>query len=46
MFYLNGLPLKLMGANRHQDYKGLGNALPDALHVNDIRLLKEMGAGK
>ncbi|HSC38314.1 MAG TPA: hypothetical protein VLD19_10595, partial [Chitinophagaceae bacterium] len=33
-FYLNGQPLKLMGANRHQDYKGLGNALPDALHVN------------
>jgi len=43
-FYLNGQPLKLMGTNRHQDYKGLGNALPDALHVNDVRLLKEMGA--
>lgn len=43
-FYLNGRPLKLIGANRHQDYKGMANALPDALHEDDMRLLKEMGA--
>jgi len=43
-FYLNGKPLKLIGANRHQDYPGMANALPDALHQNDIALLKAMGA--
>jgi len=42
-FILNGKPLKLMGANRHQDFKGLGYALPDALHANDIQMLKDMG---
>ncbi|RZK39788.1 MAG: DUF4982 domain-containing protein [Pedobacter sp.] len=42
-FYLNGKALKLMGANRHQDYPGLGNALPDEIHVADLKLLKEMG---
>ena len=40
---LNGQPLKLIGVNRHQDYPGLGNALPDRLHVRDIELIKEMG---
>ena len=43
-FYLNGKPLKLIGANRHQDYKGMGNAVPDAIHERDIALLKAMGA--
>jgi beta-galactosidase len=43
-FYLNGKAIKLIGANRHQDYKGMGNALPDALHERDIALLKAMGA--
>lgn len=43
-FVLNGKPLKLIGANRHQDYLNLGNALPDRLHFNDIDLLKKMGA--
>ena len=43
-FFLNGKPLKLMEANRHQDFPGLGNALPDDLHRKDIELLKEMGA--
>ncbi|MEL7120067.1 MAG: glycoside hydrolase family 2 TIM barrel-domain containing protein, partial [Bacteroidota bacterium] len=43
-FLLNGKPLKLIGVNRHQDFKGLGNALPDPIHRNDMKLLKEMGA--
>ncbi|MEH0158047.1 glycoside hydrolase family 2 TIM barrel-domain containing protein [Limibacter armeniacum] len=43
-FFLNGKHLKLVGANRHQDYKGLGNALPNAIHRKDMKLLKEMGA--
>lgn len=42
-FFLNGRHLKLMGTNRHQDYSGKGNALPDEMHLRDIRLLKEMG---
>jgi len=42
-FFLNGEPLKLIGASRHQDYEGLGNAVPDALQVRDVELLKEMG---
>lgn len=43
-FYLNGKNLKLMGANRHQDYWGKGNALSDDLHRRDMKLLKDMGA--
>ncbi|RYF87237.1 MAG: glycoside hydrolase family 2 [Chitinophagaceae bacterium] len=43
-FYLNGHPYKIIGASRHQDYKGLGNAVPDDLAVNDVVLLKTMGA--
>lgn len=42
-FYLNGKSLKLIGTSRHQDYEHLGNALPDALHIRDVELLKEMG---
>lgn len=43
-FYLNGKPCKLVGASRHQDYKGLGNAVPDDLAIKDVQLLKNMGA--
>ncbi len=42
-FFLNGKPYKLVGTSRHQDYKGLGNALPDSFALQDIRLLKKMG---
>jgi beta-galactosidase len=42
-FFLNGEPLKLIGASRHQDYKNTGNAVPDALQIRDIQLLKKMG---
>lgn len=42
-FFLNGAPYKLVGASRHQDYKGLGNAVPDDLAVQDVVLLKKMG---
>ena len=43
-FFLNGKPMKLIGANRHQDFQGLGNALPDRLHRRDYEMIKEMGA--
>ncbi|WP_236668795.1 glycoside hydrolase family 2 TIM barrel-domain containing protein [Hymenobacter rubidus] len=42
-FHLNGQSLKLIGTNRHQDFPGLGNALPDALAERDVQLLKQMG---
>ncbi|PQJ82710.1 glycoside hydrolase family 2 TIM barrel-domain containing protein [Polaribacter glomeratus] len=42
-FFMNGKHYKLMGTCRHQDYLGIGNAVPDALQVKDIELLKAMG---
>lgn len=42
-FFLNGAPYKLIGASRHQDFAGMGNAVPTALQVKDVDLLKEMG---
>lgn len=42
-FFLNGKPYKIYGVNRHQDFKGMGNALPDILHLRDIEMMKEMG---
>nr|WP_294904513.1 glycoside hydrolase family 2 TIM barrel-domain containing protein [uncultured Lacibacter sp.] len=42
-FFLNGKSYKLVGTSRHQDYQGLGNAVPDRLAVKDMLLLKKMG---
>lgn len=42
-FFLNGEHLKLVGTNRHQCFKDKGWALDDSYHVNDIRMIKEMG---
>lgn len=42
-FILNGKHVKLIGTNRHQDYGGLGTAVPDALQIQDVYHLKEMG---
>ncbi len=43
-FFINGKPLKLIGTNRHQDFEGLGNALSDQRHLNDVQLIKDMGS--
>lgn len=43
-FFLNGKHLRLKGVNRHQDRAGYGNAVPDSLHIEDIQLVKSMGA--
>ena len=43
-FLLNGKPLRLCGAARHQDREGLGSALTRKEHEEDIALLLEMGA--
>lgn len=42
-FFLNGKSLKLVGASRHQDYKGMANALPNAMHEHDMEILKNIG---
>lgn len=42
-FYLNGKSIKLIGAARHQDYMGLGNAIDNDLNRRDVQLLKDMG---
>jgi len=42
-FFLNGDPYKLVGSSRHQDYNGLGNAVPDELARKDVQWLKNMG---
>ncbi|MCD9189191.1 MAG: DUF4982 domain-containing protein [Pyrinomonadaceae bacterium] len=42
-FFLNGKPLKLVGGNRHQDYQGLGNALPNEIHEKDLEIIKKSG---
>jgi beta-galactosidase len=42
-FFLNDRPVKLVGTSRHQDYKGMGNAVPAKLAIRDVELIKEMG---
>jgi beta-galactosidase len=43
-FLLNGKRLLLRGTHRHEEYAGLGNALPDSLHRKDMVMIKAMGA--
>ncbi|MFD1094831.1 glycoside hydrolase family 2 TIM barrel-domain containing protein [Salegentibacter chungangensis] len=43
-FKLNGKPLKLLGVNRHQDWEGLGNAVPIEKQLQDMTKIKEIGA--
>ena len=40
---LNGKRVELKGTNEHQDFAGVGVALPDALQEFRIKKLKEMG---
>jgi len=42
-FFLNGKHLKLRGTNRHQDYAGMGNAVPDTLQARDLEIIKDTG---
>jgi beta-galactosidase len=43
-FYLNGRKLPLLGASRHQDFMGMGNALTPEMHRHDFEMIKAMGA--
>ena len=44
-FWLNGRPYPwpLIGANRHQDFAVVGNALSNSLHWRDARKLRDVG---
>lgn len=42
-FFLNGEPLLIKGVCVHQDFAGVGSALPDRVNEYKIELLKEMG---
>ena len=43
-FFLNGRSYPLRGVSRHQDRKGIGNALTPEMHREDMELIKEIGA--
>ena len=42
-FALNGTKICIQGTNIHQDFGGLGTALPARAHEKNIEVLKEMG---
>ena len=43
-FFLNGRPYPLHGVSRHQDWKGIGNALTKEHHDADMAMIREVGA--
>jgi len=42
-FFLNGRSYPLRGVSRHQDWKGIGNALHKEHHDTDMAMIVEMG---
>ncbi len=42
-FFLNGRSYPLHGVSRHQDYRGIGNALEKEHHDRDMELIRELG---
>jgi beta-galactosidase len=43
-FFLNGKPYPLRGVCRHQDWKGIGNAITREHHDIDMEIIREVGA--
>ena len=43
-FFLNGRSYPLHGVSRHQDRKGIGNALAKCHHEEDMALIRQVGA--
>lgn len=43
-FLLNGRPYPLRGVSKHQDWKGVGNAVSKELIDQDMELIRELGA--
>jgi len=43
-FILNGKPYPLRGVSRHQDRRGVGNAITKEMMIEDMEIIKEIGA--
>jgi len=43
-FFLNGTRVQIQGTNWHQSYPGMGSALPNSRHVEDMEMIREMGS--
>jgi beta-galactosidase len=43
-FFLNGRSYPLRGVSRHQDRRGVGNAITKEMMLEDMELIKEIGA--
>lgn len=43
-FFLNGKHVEIRGTNDHQDFAGVGTAVPDPLQVFRVKRLKAMGS--
>ncbi len=43
-FMLNGYSYPLRGVSRHQDWKGVGNAITQQMMEEDLSIIQEMGA--
>jgi hypothetical protein len=43
-FFLNDVPTKILGCANHQDFAGVGVAVPDALQLHRVAKLKEFGS--
>ncbi len=43
-FYLNGKSYPLRGVSRHQDRKGIGNAITKEMHKEDMDIICDIGA--
>lgn len=43
-FFLNGRSFPLHGVSRHQDFKGIGNAITREYHDRDMDMICELGA--
>ncbi len=43
-FFLNGKSYPLRGVSRHQDFKGIGNAISYELMEQDMEMIRELGA--
>ena len=43
-FFLNGRSYPLHGVSRHQDWKGIGNAITKEHHDTDMAIIRDLGA--
>jgi|GEM_PF-2150911 len=43
-FFLNGENLKILGVNHHQDWPYIGDAAPNNLQRQDVKLIKDSGS--